>query len=61
MYICICNAIKEKDVIKKIKDGDLREKIIEDTCLGKNCGKCNHTFDKLYKVEKKNKILIINI
>lgn len=61
MYVCICNAVKEKDVIEKIKKGYLREEIIEETCLGKNCGKCNYIFDKLYKKEKKNKILIINI
>lgn len=61
MYICICNAVKEKDIIEKIKEGNSEQEIINQTCVGKTCGKCNAAFYELYKKEKKNKILIINI
>lgn len=61
MYICICNAVREKDILEKIKEGNTRQEIIEKTCVGKTCGKCNSSFEKLYQKEKKNKILIINI
>ena len=28
MYICICNAVKEKDIIEKIKEGNSEQEII---------------------------------
>lgn len=49
MYICICNAVKENDIIeciKKNKDVTLR-KICCETEAGQDCGKCVKDIKKI--------------
>tara|TARA_B100000073_G_scaffold239968_2_gene201051 strand:- start:518 stop:691 length:174 start_codon:yes stop_codon:yes gene_type:complete len=52
MYICICNAVKEKDIVEEIKKGNSTQEIIDKTCVGKVCGRCNSAFYELYQKEK---------
>lgn len=41
MYVCICNAITEKDIHKAVGEGICSlEKLSETTSLSKHCGCC---------------------
>ncbi len=41
MYVCICNAITEKDIHKAVEEGiSTLEKLSEVTSVSKHCGCC---------------------
>lgn len=51
MYVCICNAIKEKDIIETNLS---KKKFIKKTGATKNCGQCKQKVNCMFnKKEKK--------
>ena len=48
MYVCICNAITEKDIYKAVGEGmSSLEKLSETTSISKHCGCCTNHASKV--------------
>lgn len=56
MYVCICNAVTEKDIHKAVEAGvnDL-DKLCETTSVSKHCGCCMEHASKVLQEAMRNK------
>ena len=41
MYVCLCSALTERDVVKRLRDGESIAELKDKTKAGKTCGSCN--------------------
>lgn len=56
MYVCICNAITEKDIHKAVEQGiSSLEKLSEVTSVSKHCGCCTEHACKILKEAMNNR------
>lgn len=51
-FICLCNFVTTKEVIKLIQDNNDASQIKKTTSLGSSCGRCLKTLDELIKEYK---------
>lgn len=60
MYICICNAITEKDIHQAVKQGiSTMEMLSELTSVSRQCGCCkNHAHQILEEAVSQSSILL---
>ena len=43
MYVCICNAVTEKDIHKQVDEGaNTLNHLEKSLCVGANCGACKN-------------------
>lgn len=53
MYICLCNAVSEKQIRKAVSEGaETVEEIKEKFNAGKNCGSCIFALERVIARQK---------
>lgn len=56
MYICVCRAITQDDIINKFNEGhDTLNKIKKSTSLGSQCGVCEFDCERILSKLKEEK------
>jgi bacterioferritin-associated ferredoxin len=59
MYVCICNAITEKDIHKAVEEGIFTlEKLSEATSVSKHCGSCTDHACKVLQEAMNSRTLV---
>lgn len=59
MYVCICEALTEKDIKKIIDDKHCHttRDVVRQCGAGKKCGKCLKDIEKLVYTEQQNNLI----